>query len=105
VPPVAVRLRRDFEALLNLIRAHAVLHRATRETDQDGRVVATVEDYARVRELVADLVSEGVEAAVPPTEGSSGEAGPWRSVAGGRRDPARSRAVAGLHGCRRAGGG
>jgi hypothetical protein len=67
VPPVAVRLRRDFEALLNLIRAHAVLHRATRETDQDGRVVATVEDYARVRELVADLVSEGVEAAVPPT--------------------------------------
>jgi hypothetical protein len=67
VPPVAVRLRRDFGALLNLIRAHAILHRATRETDPDGRVVATVEDYARVRELVADLVSEGVEAAVPPT--------------------------------------
>jgi urease gamma subunit len=66
VPPIAVRLRRDFGALLNLIRAHAVLHRSTRETDQDGRVVATVEDYARVRELVADLVSEGVEAAVPP---------------------------------------
>ena len=67
VPPIAVRLRRDFGALLNLIRAHAVLHRATRGTDQDGRVVATVEDYARVREIVADLVSEGVEAAVPPT--------------------------------------
>ena len=67
VPPVAVRLRRDFEALLNLIRAHAILHRATRETDQEGRIVATVEDYARVRELVADLVSEGVEATVPPT--------------------------------------
>ena len=67
VPPIAVRLRRDFGALLNLIRAHAILHRATRETDQDGRVVATVEDYARVKEIVADLVSEGVEAAVPPT--------------------------------------
>jgi hypothetical protein len=67
VPPIAVRLRRDFGALLNLVRAHAVLHRATRGTDQDGRVVATVEDYVRVREIVADLVSEGVEAAVPPT--------------------------------------
>lgn len=67
VPPIAVRLRRDFGALLNLIRAHAVLHRATRAADPDGRVVATVEDYARVREIVADLVSEGVESAVPPT--------------------------------------
>jgi hypothetical protein len=67
VPPIAVRLRRDFGALLNLIRAHAILHRATRETEPDGRVIATVEDYARVREIVADLVSEGVESAVPPT--------------------------------------
>ena len=67
VPPIAVRLRRDFGALLNLIRAHAILHRATRGTDADGRVVATIEDYARVREIVADLVSEGVESAVPPT--------------------------------------
>jgi len=67
VPPIAVRLRRDFGALLNLIRAHAVLHRVTRDTDPDRRVVATVEDYTRVREIVADLVSEGVESAVPPT--------------------------------------
>ncbi len=67
VPPIAVRLRRDFGALLNLVRAHALLHRASRERDQEGRVVATVEDYARVRELVADLVSEGVGAAVSST--------------------------------------
>jgi hypothetical protein len=63
VPPVAVRLRRDFEAVLNLIRAHALLHQASRERDAEGRIVATVEeDYAAVRELVADLVSEGIEA-------------------------------------------
>lgn len=67
VPPVAVRLRRDFGAILNLVRAHAVLHQANRERDAEGRIVATVEDYARVRELVADLVSEGVEATVPAT--------------------------------------
>ena len=57
IPPVAVRLRRDFGALLNLIRAHALLHQATRERDAEGRIVATIEDYAAVRELVVDLVS------------------------------------------------
>lgn len=67
IPPVAVRLRRDFGALLNLIRAHAILHQAGRDRDADGRIVATLDDYAKVRELVADLVSEGIEAAVPAT--------------------------------------
>jgi hypothetical protein len=66
IPPVAVRLRRDFGALLNLVRSHALLHRATRARDEHDRIVAAVEDYAVVRELVADLISEGVEATVPP---------------------------------------
>jgi hypothetical protein len=68
IAPVAVRLRRDFGALLNLIRAHALLHQATRERDGEGHIIATIEeDYAAVRELVADLVSEGIEATVPET--------------------------------------
>jgi MarR family len=68
IPPVAVRLRRDFGALLNLIRAHALLHQASRERDGEGRIVATTEqDYAAVRELAVDLVGEGVEATVPAT--------------------------------------
>ncbi len=67
IPPVAVRLRRDFGAVLALTRAHALLHQAGRVTDSHGRVVATLDDYAAVRELVADLVAEGVEATVPPT--------------------------------------
>jgi hypothetical protein len=58
IPPVAVRLRRDFGALLNLIRAHTLLHQASRERDAEGRIVATIEDYAAIRALVADLVSE-----------------------------------------------
>ena len=65
VPPLAVRLRRDFGALLSLIRAHAILHQATRERDERGRIIATLEDYAVVRGLVSDLVSEGIEATVP----------------------------------------
>jgi hypothetical protein len=65
IPAGATRLRRDFGALLNLVRAHAILHRATREQDGDGHLVATVEgDYARVRELVGDVIAESVEASV-----------------------------------------
>src|SRR5215218_7816642 len=67
VPPVAVRLRRDFGAVLQLIRSNAILHQASREKDGKGRVVATLDDYAVVRELIADLVAEGVDATVNPT--------------------------------------
>jgi hypothetical protein len=66
VPPVAVRLRRDFKTVLMLIRGHALLHQASRLKDEQDRVVAALEDYAAVRELVADLVAEGVEATVKP---------------------------------------
>jgi hypothetical protein len=66
IPPVAVRLRRDFSTILGLIRAHALLHRARRETDDRGRIVATIEDYAVVRELMLGLISDGVGATVRP---------------------------------------
>jgi hypothetical protein len=95
IPPVAVRLRRDFGALLNLIRAHALLHQATRDRDAQGRIIAAIEeDYAAVRELVADLVSEGIEVTVPKTVRETVEASggcgkpqvasqsPWLSLLG-----------------------
>jgi hypothetical protein len=63
---VAVRLRRDFSVILSLVKAHAILHQATRERDAEGRIIASMGDYEAVRELVADLVAEGVEATVPP---------------------------------------
>ena len=52
--------------MLNLIRAHAILHQAARERDVAGRIVATLDDYEVVRELLADIISEGVEATVSP---------------------------------------
>jgi 5S rRNA maturation endonuclease (ribonuclease M5) len=64
VPPVAVRLRRDFGALLSLIRAHAILHQQTRDRDPDGRIVATLDDYDMVAGLIAPLIAEGVGATV-----------------------------------------
>jgi hypothetical protein len=66
IPPVAVRLRRDFGAVLNFVRAHALLHQATRARSSGGAVVATIGDYAAVRDLIGDIVAEGVEATVPP---------------------------------------
>jgi hypothetical protein len=64
---VAVRLRRDFSVIQSLIRAHAILHQATRDKDAKGQIVATLKDYAAIRKLVANLIAEGVEATVPPT--------------------------------------
>jgi hypothetical protein len=63
--PLDVRLRRDFTLLLGLIHAHAILHQATRERDESGRIIATLDDYAAVYELVADLIGEALQATVP----------------------------------------
>jgi hypothetical protein len=65
IPPAAVRLRRDFEQVLNLCEAHAILHQANREINEWGEIVASVEDYRAVRALLADLLSEQLESSVP----------------------------------------
>jgi hypothetical protein len=67
VPPVAVRLRRDFGAVLALIRSHAILHQATRVRDDAGRIIATLDDYDVVRGLVGEVIAEGVGATVSET--------------------------------------
>jgi hypothetical protein len=64
VPPVAVRLRRDFKTVLMLIRAHALLHQTSRAADEEGRIVAALDDYAQVRDLIGTLVAEGAETTV-----------------------------------------
>lgn len=61
----AVRLRRDFGAVLALIKTHAILHQASRTVDDAGRIVATIEDYKAVHDLVANLISCGVEVSIP----------------------------------------
>ena len=66
VPPVAIRLRRDFKTILTLIRAHALLHQASRRKDEDGQLIAEAADYAAVYDLVADLMAEGAELTIKP---------------------------------------
>jgi len=64
---VALRLRRDFKAVLQLIKAHAILHQKARLRDEDGRIVADLADYRAVYELVATIISELADVAVPRT--------------------------------------
>ena len=67
VPPVAVRLRRDFGAVLALVKAHAILNQRTHERDKSGAIIADLADYEAVHKLVADLISEQAETTVPKT--------------------------------------
>ncbi len=65
--PAGVRIRRDFGTVLSLIKAHALLHQMSRETDNDDRIVATVRDYDIVWGLVDGLISGGVGLTIPKT--------------------------------------
>ncbi len=65
IPPVAVRLRRDWNQVRSLIRAHALLHQRNRDRTADGSVVASLDDYTAVRSLVRDLIAEAIGANVP----------------------------------------
>jgi hypothetical protein len=67
VPPVAVRMRRDFPTFLALVRTHALLHQLSRGRDSERRVIATIGDYAAVRELAADLLADAADRTVPAT--------------------------------------
>ena len=67
IPPVTVRLRRDFATLITLLRAHALLHQLRRDRDDDGRVVANFDDYAAVRDLVGEVLADAAEHVVPAT--------------------------------------
>jgi len=51
----APRILRDFARLMSLIKALALLRHYRRGLDGEGRIVATLADYATVRELVNDM--------------------------------------------------
>jgi hypothetical protein len=55
VPADLVRMRRDFRQLLTVIETNAFLHQRQRDRDQDGRVIATLADYAVACDLLMDV--------------------------------------------------
>jgi len=52
---LAPRILRDFQRLLSLIKSVAIIRHHWRQTDNEGRLVATLDDYETVRELVNDM--------------------------------------------------
>jgi hypothetical protein len=60
----AVRMRRFYDYIMELVEAHALLHRASREVDSDEFVIAKPEDYAAVYKLVKDIVAVAAEVAI-----------------------------------------
>lgn len=55
VPADLLRMRRDFRQLLTAIEAVAFLRQRQRARDAHGLVVATLDDYRHVRELLLDV--------------------------------------------------
>jgi hypothetical protein len=70
-PAKLVRARRDFQQLLALIKASAVLHQQQREQDSHGRIIASEADYRAVFALAEPVfgaaASDGVTPAIRET--------------------------------------
>jgi hypothetical protein len=53
--PNASRITRDYARLISLIKSVAVLRHGKRQRDDQGRLIAEIEDYALVHELVGKM--------------------------------------------------
>lgn len=62
-PGLNSRITRDYARLISLIKSAALLNMARRETDGQGRVIATVEDYQLVHSLVGDMYTASLTGA------------------------------------------
>ena len=71
VPANSVRMRRDFAPMLTVIKSIAFLYQNQRERDDQGRIIATIDDYISARwvleEVFATTVGEGVTPAIKET--------------------------------------
>jgi hypothetical protein len=65
IQPLMVRFRRDVGSLFSFIKASALLHQAQRQMDAQGRVVATVADYALAYPIFSKVMAESSGKAVP----------------------------------------
>lgn len=64
LPTTHDRIKRDFPQVLSLISAHALLHSYSRDRVDPDTILANADDYAVVRALVDDPLSQGLTVAV-----------------------------------------
>ena len=57
VPYDDVRMRRDFEQILTVVRTIAFMHQRCRDRDDDGRIIANRDDYAAAYRLLAKVMA------------------------------------------------
>jgi hypothetical protein len=65
IEPAMVRFRRDVGSLFSFIKASALLHQAQRKMDAQGRVIATVADYALAFPIFSKVMAESSGKSVP----------------------------------------
>jgi hypothetical protein len=65
IKPLMVRFRRDVSSLFTFIKASALLHQAQRQVDAQGRVVATVADYALAYPIFCRVMAQSSGKSVP----------------------------------------
>jgi hypothetical protein len=65
IKPLMVRFRRDVGSLFNFIKASAILHQAQRQVDAQGRVVATIADYALAYPIFTKVMAQSSGKSVP----------------------------------------
>lgn len=61
------RTRRDFNQLVSMITASALLHQSQREVDAEGRIIAEMADYAHAREALGPGIDQSSDRK-PPTD-------------------------------------
>jgi hypothetical protein len=66
LPAQHVRMRRDFRQLLTTIQTMAFLYQCQRGRTPSGAIEATIEDYARARDLLATVFDAVVTAGLTP---------------------------------------
>ncbi len=63
----ANRSKRDFEQLMTAVATSALMHQAGRGRDGGGRIVATLDDYAKARRFLHKPINEASGSMVPAT--------------------------------------
>jgi len=64
IPPSMVRFRRDVGSLFTFIKACAILHQAQRQIDDQGRVVAILDDYRLAYPIFSKVMAQSSGKAV-----------------------------------------
>jgi hypothetical protein len=64
--PTQQRVLRDAPKVLALIAAHTLLNQCSRKRNEAGQIVAEIYDYYIVHDLIAEPLSQGLQASVAP---------------------------------------